>query len=328
MIRFGIVGSNWITERFIKAGKQHQDFTVSAVYSRSENKAKEVAAKYNIENAFHNLDEMAQSSEVDAVYIATPNSLHCEQALVFMKNGKHVLCEKPFASNKAEAEKMIAAAKTNGVTLMEAMKSTLMPNFVAVKENLHKIGRIQSYFSTNCRLSPFYEQYKNGELPNLFNPKLAGGSLMDLGVYTIYPIVELFGVPESINASGNVLSSGVDGNGQITLDYNEFKANVMFSCITESTLPTEIQGEDGTLLIHHISSPKKAEILFSNGVKEDISEPEQFEPMYYEIKEFIESIQTNSLESPHNTWANTIATMEILDEARKQMGVTVTKENE
>ncbi len=325
MIRFGIVGSNWITERFIKAGRQHADFTVTAVYSRTEKKAKEFAWKHQIENAFNSLEEMAQSSEIDAVYIATPNSLHCEQAVLFMNNSKHVLCEKPFAANKLEAEIMITAAKDNGVTLMEAMKSTLMPNFLAVKENLHKIGKIQSYFSTNCRLSPFYEQYKQGELPNLFNPKFAGGSLMDLGVYTIAPIVDLFGVPKAVDASGNVLDSGVDGNGQITLHYSNFKANVMFSCISESTLPTEIQGEDGTILVHHISSPKKAEILFSSGVAEDISEQEQFDPMYYEIEEFIDLIKSECLESPRNTWTNTMAVMEILDDARRQMGVdTVT----
>ncbi|WP_182103309.1 Gfo/Idh/MocA family protein [Niallia taxi] len=323
MIRFGIVGSNWITERFIKAGRQHEQFLVSAVYSRSKEKAQEFAKKQQIKHAFHNLDEMAASTEIDAVYIATPNSLHCEQAILFMNNKKHVICEKPFASNREEAEKMMAAAKNNGVSLMEAMKSTLMPNFLAVKENIHKIGKIQSYFSANCRLSPFYEQYKNGEMPNLFNPKLSGGALMDLGVYTVYPIVELFGAPKSIAAFGNLLSTGVDGNGQITLEYDGFRANVLFSCISESTLPTEIQGEAGTMLIHHISSPKKTEILIANGTTEDISESEQLEPMYYEIKEFIETIQSNTLESPRNTWAKTLLTMEILDEARRQMKVTM-----
>lgn len=323
VIRFGVIGTNWISERFIAAGSEHQDFIVNGVYSRSQEKANEFAEKHTIKHTFTDLTEMAIHNEIDAVYIATPNSLHAKQAIICMENGKHVICEKPLASNQVEVIQMINKAKENNVVLMEAMKSTLMPNFLAVKENLHKIGTIRSYFSSNCRYSPSYDVLKNNELPNIFNPDLSGGSLMDLGVYTIYPLIDLFGKPQKIQAIGTIVQSGVDGQGHILLDFEEVKANVMFSCITQSSNLTEIHGEKGTIMIHHISSPKKAEIHYHDGTIKDISNEQKFEPMYYEIVEFIQLIQSNKTESSFNTWENSIITMEILDEARRQIGVKI-----
>lgn len=323
MIKFGIVGTNWITERLIAAGRQHEDFNVTAVYSRSEEKGQAFTKKHQLPLAFTDINEMAKHDDIDAVYIASPNALHAEQSLLFMENGKHVLCEKPFASNSSEVLQMIRKAEEKGVVLMEAMKSTYMPNFLSVREHLHKIGPIRSYFSSSCRYSPFYDDLKNGSLPNLFNPALSGGALMDLGVYTIAPLVALFGRPTSIQATGTILASGVDGQGHMLLDYEEVKASVMFSCITNSYLPTEIIGEKGTIVVHHISSPKKAEIHYPDGTIEDISRQQEYDPMYYEIAEFIQLIQTNKQHSSVNTWENSIITMEILDQARKQIGVDI-----
>ncbi|SEN53310.1 Predicted dehydrogenase [Terribacillus saccharophilus] len=323
MIKFGIVGTNWITERLIAAGKQHEDFNVTAVYSRSEEKGQAFTKKHQLPLAFTDINEMAKHDDIDAVYIASPNALHAEQSLLFMENGKHVLCEKPFASNSSEVLQMIRKAEEKGVVLMEAMKSTYMPNFLSVREHLHKIGPIRSYFSSSCRYSSFYDDLKNGSLPNLFNPALSGGALMDLGVYTIAPLVALFGRPTSIQTTGTILASGVDGQGHMLLDYEEVKASVMFSCITNSYLPTEIIGEKGTIVVHHISSPKKAEIHYPDGTSEDISRQQEYDPMYYEIAEFIQLIQTNKQQSSVNTWENSIITMEILEQARRQMGVPI-----
>ncbi|SDC39342.1 Predicted dehydrogenase [Terribacillus halophilus] len=323
MINFGVVGTNWITERFIAAGRQHGDFNVTAVYSRSEEKGQAFSKKHQLPLSFTDIWEMARHEEIDAVYIATPNALHAKQAILFMENRKHVLCEKPFASNSTEVSSMIKKAEEEGVVLMEAMKSTCMPNFLAVREHLHKIGPVRSYFSSSCRYAAFYDDLKKGSLPNLFNPALSGGALMDLGVYTIAPLVALFGRPTSIQAIGTVLESGVDGHGHMQLEYEEVKASVMFSCITNSYLPTEIIGEKGTIVVHHISSPKGTEIHWPDGTKEDISNPQEYDPMYYEIAEFIQLIQTNKQQSSINTWENSIITMEILDQARQQMNVNI-----
>ena len=134
MIRFGVIGTNWITERFIEAAREVEGFSLTAVYSRTEDKAKPFAAKYNIPHITTDLKVMLESNWIDAVYIASPNSCHANQAILCMNHGKHVLCEKPIASNVNELKEMIAAAKKNKVLLMEAMKSTLLPIFRTIQK--------------------------------------------------------------------------------------------------------------------------------------------------------------------------------------------------
>lgn len=321
MVRFGIVGTNWITERFLKAALQAEDFQLAAVYSRTEEKAKEFAGKYGVERTFTDLQTMAASGEIDAVYIASPNSLHAEQAIIFMKHNVHVLCEKPVASNAKELQKMIAAARENNVLLMEALKSTLMPNFLAVKENLSKIGQVRRYFASYCQYSSRYDAYRQGTVLNAFKPEFSNGSLMDIGIYCIYPLVALFGKPEEIKAAGFKLESGVDGEGSMVLKYPDMDAVIMFSKITDSSLPSEIQGEDGNIIIDRISNPEKVELHHRNGEREDLTRDQLSDTMYYEAVEFINLIQSGKTESEVNSFANSMATMEILDEARRQIGV-------
>ncbi|MFJ7639194.1 Gfo/Idh/MocA family protein [Peribacillus sp. NPDC046944] len=321
MIRYGIIGTNWITERFLNAAKHVEGFSLNAVYSRTEEKARDFADKYGVKHTFTDLEEMASSSEIDAVYIASPNSHHSRQAVMFLQQKKHVLCEKPLASNAEEVREMIQAAQQNEVLLMEAMKSTIMPSFESLKENIHKIGEVRRYQGSYCQYSSRYDSYKSGTILNAFNPEFSSGSLMDLGIYAVYPLVVLFGKPNKIQASGTLLESGVDGQGTILLSYNDMEAIVMFSKITESTQPSEIQGEAGTILIDKISSPNEVDICYRDGTRESLSVKQEFPPMYYEAKEFVKLIQQGKTESDKNTFAHSLWSMEIMDEARKQIGV-------
>ncbi|MBG9447702.1 Gfo/Idh/MocA family protein [Cytobacillus firmus] len=321
MVRFGVVGTNWITERFLKAALQAEDFQLTAVYSRTEEKAKEFAGKYGVKRTFTDLQTMAASGEIDAVYIASPNSLHAEQSILFMKNNVHVLCEKPIASNTKELTSMIAAARENNVLLMEALKSSFMPNFLAVKENLHKIGKVRRYFASYCQYSSRYDAYRQGTVLNAFNPDFSNGSLMDIGIYCVYPLVALFGKPEEIKAAGYMLESGVDGEGSMVLKYPDMDAVIMYSKITDSSLPAEIQGEEGNIVIDRISAPEKVELHYRNGEREDLTQDQLSDSMYYEAKEFIRLVQAGKTESDINSHANSMITMEIIEEARRQIGV-------
>ncbi|BDG37602.1 Gfo/Idh/MocA family protein [Saccharococcus caldoxylosilyticus] len=321
MVRFATIGTNWITESFIEAAKQIEDFTLAAVYSRTEEKAREFAQKTGTTRTFTDLEELAKSDEIDAVYIASPNSLHAEQAIFLMNHGKHVLCEKPLASNTKEVKAMIEAARRNGVVLMEAMKTTLLPNFQVIRQHLHKLGKIRRYFASYCQYSSRYDAYKQGTVLNAFNPAFSNGALMDIGVYCIYPMVVLFGKPNRLQASSLKLESGVDGEGTIIFTYEEMDAIVMYSKITNSYLPAEIQGEDGSMLIDAIHTPTKVEIRYRNGRVEDITVPQEKHPMYYEAKEFIELIQNGKRESEVNSHEHSLLTIALMEEARKQTGI-------
>ncbi len=321
MVRFGVIGTNWITGAFIEAAKEVEGFALAAVYSRSEDTGRAFAERYGAVHTFTSVEEMAASGTVDAVYIASPTSFHAGHAEACLKQGIHVLCEKPVASNAREFKQMLAAAKDSGALLMEAMKSTLLPGFSAIVDHLPRIGTVRRYFANYCQYSSRYDAYKAGNVLNAFKPEFSNGALMDLGVYGIYPLVALFGKPDVVKATGVMLDSGVDGEGSIVLQYKTMDAVVMYSKITHSALPSEIQGEEGSLVIDKISEITKVELQYRNGETEDLSRPTASKLMMYEAEAFIRLIQEGKTESDINSHANSLAVLEIMDEARRQIGL-------
>ncbi|MNE72843.1 hypothetical protein D3C80_1688170 [compost metagenome] len=156
---------------------------------------------------------------------------------------------------------------------------------------------------------------------NAFNPEYSNGSLMDLGIYCLYPMVALFGKPDSVKATGIMLSSGVDGEGSMVMRYPDMDAVVMHSKITDSYLPAEIQGENGTMVIDKINQPYQVKIHYRDGTVEELTLPQVFEPMYYEANEFIHLLKNGQRESHTNSHANSLAVAEIMEEARRQIGL-------
>ncbi len=329
-VRFGVVGTNFITDWVIAGAREDSRFELTAVCSRTKERGEEFAAKHNIPHIFTSIEEMAASDKVDAIYIATPNCTHAQYSTICMQHGKHVLCEKPLASNAKEAREMVAVAKRHGVTLMEAMKSTLAPAFRSVQENLHRIGTPRRYFASFCQYSSRYDKFKEGIVLNTFRPELSNGALMDIGVYTIYPLVVLFGRPQAIEAQGIILSSGADGQGAANLKYEGMNATILYSKIANSMLPSEIEGENGNIVIDRIQTP--TEVLFYprqapasghevRSTGETLHIADHHNEYYHEIKEFIDLIEQGLPESKINSHDTSIATLEIMDEVRRQLGV-------
>ena len=329
-VRFGVVGTNNITDWVIAGGRQDERFELTAVCSRTQERADDFAAKHGIPHTFTSLEEMASSDVIDAVYIATPNCCHAQQAILCMNHGKHVLCEKPFASNAHEVRQMIEAAERNEVTLMEAMISTLNPNFIAAREKMKELGTIRRYFASYCQYSSRYDKFKEGIVLNAFKPELSNGAVMDIGIYTIYPMIALFGRPEKIEAQGIVLHTGADGQGAVNFGYDGMNATVLYSKIANSFLPTEIEGEAGNILIDHIHIAGKVDYIprvptgqgkTQKDVREAVGSPLEKSEYYYEIKEFIDLVNEGRKESSVNTLDNSLATIEVIDEIRRQLGV-------
>lgn len=329
-VRFGVVGTNNITDWVIAGGRQDERFELAAVCSRTQERAEEFAARHGIPHTFTSLKEMASSDKVDAVYIATPNCCHASQAILCMNHGKHVLCEKPFASNAREAREMIEAAARNGVTLMEAMISTFNPNFIIAREHLKDLGTVRRYFASYCQYSSRYDKFKEGVVLNAFKPELSNGAVMDIGIYTIYPMVALFGKPEKIEAQGVLLSTGVDGQGSVNFQYEGMNATVLYSKIANSFLPAEIEGEAGNLILDQIHIANKVEYIPRKPAGQGRSQKVERKSLgivldkseyYYEVKEFIDLIIEGRMESETNKLEYSLATMEVLDEIRRQLGV-------
>ncbi|MDR1644941.1 MAG: Gfo/Idh/MocA family oxidoreductase [Tannerellaceae bacterium] len=329
-LRLGVVGTNFITDWVITGARQDERLELTAVCSRRQETAAAFANKHGIRHIFTSLDDMARSPLIDAVYIASPNFLHASQSNLCMRHGKHVLCEKPLASNATEAKEMIATSKRYNVALMEAMKPTLTPNFLALRNNLERIGTPRRYFASFCQYSSRYDTYKQGSLPNTFRPDYSNGATMDIGTYTIYPMIVLFGRPQQIQASGVLLSSGVDGQAAVNFLYEGMNATVIYSKIANSALPTEIQGEEGFLTLDRIHTIRSLTFTPRSGTAPgkglvdkpiDLSMPLLWDEYYYEIAEFINLVRDGRCESEINSHANSLATLEVIDEIRRQMGV-------
>ena len=301
-VRFGVVGTNFISDWVIAGARQDERFELVAVYSRTQETADAFASKHNIPYTFTSLEEMAKSPLIDAVYIASPNFLHASQSILCMSY----------------------------VTLMEAMKPTLTPNFLAVRENLGRVGTVRRYFACYCQYSSRYDKFKEGIVLNAFKPELSNGAMMDIGIYTVYPMVVLFGRPKKIDASGIVLSSGADGQGAVNFLYEGMNATVLYSKIANSALPTEIQGEEGNLTLDRINiirkvtySPRLAPAMGKGPepVPEDLSVVADKDEYYYEVAEFINLVLSGKRESEINSLDNSLITLEIIDEVRRQLGI-------
>ena len=328
MIRFGVVGTGRISDWVLKGAGQDPRITVTAVCSRTQEAAEAFIARNPLaKNAriYTSVDEMAVDPEVDAIYIGTPNQTHCDYTITCLNAGKHVLCEKPLAINAEEGSRMINAAKGNGRLLMEAMVSTLNPNFRNLAEKLDKIAPVRKYSSYFCQYSTKYEALKRGEVATAFKPGTAG-ALRDVGVYTLYPVVALFGRPNTVKAelrSVNTPEGDADVQGTAYLGYGDMDATLTWSKSYDSFQPTEIAGEKGNLILDEIHIARKAEIVphsaptSGQGPKPGrsvISEGLPYNEYYYEFKEFADLIETGKTESSVNTLETSLIVLEIMDE--------------
>jgi len=319
MIRFAVVGTNWITRQFVDAAHETGKFKLTAVYSRTLEQAQTFASDYPVEKLFDSLEEMAKSDLIDAVYIASPNALHCEQSLVFLRQRKHVICEKPLASNLREAEEMVACAREHQVILFEAFKTASLPNFQILQQSLPKIGTLRKALINYCQYSSRYQRYLDGENPNTFNPAWSNGSIMDIGYYCLATAVNLWGEPQKVLASATLLQSGVDGLGTVLLDYGSFDVTLQHSKISQSVLPSEIQGEEGSLVIEQVSECQRVSFVARGGKPLDLSQPQHINTMLYEAETFARLIETNEINHPGLNRSLSVA--RLLTEIRRQTGV-------
>ncbi|WML38405.1 Gfo/Idh/MocA family oxidoreductase [Neobacillus sp. OS1-2] len=322
MINFATVGTGWITESFIQAARLSEQLHLVSVFSRTEEKGKKLADQYNASSYYTDIEEMAKSKEFEAVYIASPNSVHFEQALTFLRNKKHVICEKPIFSTTAELEEAYKTAEENGVYLFEAIRNIHTPNFKILKEKLHEAGKLRSAILPYIQYSSRYDLFLQGEEPNIFSAKYSGGALADLGVYPLYLAVGLFGEPNKVTYHPVILRSGVDGSGTLVLEYDEFVCTILCSKISHSALPCEIHGEKGTFVLEDAAPITEIQFIDSHTKESQILSVEQEEQnMVYEginIAEIIESKNDEEYKRLKH-WSEIV--LRITEEARKQNNI-------
>ncbi|EJG0709167.1 Gfo/Idh/MocA family oxidoreductase [Vibrio parahaemolyticus] len=319
MFKLAVIGTNWISQQFVEAAIQTKQFCLKAVYSRDIEKARLFGTPYDADTYYDSLEALGQDADIDAVYIASPNSLHAPQAIQMLKAGKHVICEKSMASNYALAQQMFACAEENNVVLFEAFMSPYTPNFQVLKESLPSIAPLRHATISYCQYSSRYQKYLNGENPNTFNPAFSNGSIMDIGYYCVGSAIELFGEPNSVQASAHVLPSGVDGCGSVTLAYDGFNVNLLHSKVSDSLIPSEFQGEQGSVLVDMIATGRGVERILRGEEKETLTLPQTENHMFYEAEAFAKQLKLGVIDEQMKQRSLTVA--KVLTEVRKQTGV-------
>lgn len=301
------------------AAREVPGFKLRGFYSRSMQKAEEFSRKYGAPAAYDDLARLSADPYADAVYIASPNSCHKEQTLKMLKSGKHVLVEKPAAPCESDFLKMQHTAETYGVTLLEAMRPVYTPGFAAIRKNLQKLGTIRRAVIVYCQYSSRYDKFKNGQIENAFNPSLANGALMDIGVYCARALISLFGPPKRVSATALRLHNGLDAQGSVLAQYDELNAELIYSKIADSRLGSELQGENGCMMIDDICNPKKIRILLRDGTEEIMEFPEGSFGMVYEIMAFMDMISSGRGTQEYNS--DTLLTLRLMDEIRAATGI-------
>ncbi|XJZ29011.1 Gfo/Idh/MocA family protein [Bacillota bacterium Lsc_1132] len=326
-MNFGTVGTGWITSSFIEAAQLSKEFNLTAVYSRSEDNAKILADTYGASVVYTDMDEMAKSDSIEAVYIASPNSVHFEQAIAFLKNKKHVICEKPIFSNTRELLAAYQVAEENGVYLFEAIRNIHTPNFKILKENLYMAGKVRSAILPYIQYSSRYDLFLQGEEPNIFTAKFSGGALVDLGVYPLYLAVGLFGAPKKSTYHPVILHSGVDGSGTLVLEYEDFVCTILCSKVSHSTIVCEIHGETGTFVMEDAAPISQIEFVDSHTKESRIlSVPQEEKDMVYECLEIAAVMKTGDWKRYEELKELSKIVLGVTEEARKQNNIVFDSE--
>ena len=320
-MKFGSIGTSWICEAFLSAAKKIDGMEYAAAYSRSRETGTAFARKNGAGTVFTDLKEMAQSDLIDAVYIASPNRFHYEQSKLFLEHGKHVLCEKPMTTTREEEAELISLAEQNGLVYAEAIMSIHTPAFQMLRQAILEIGVIRTVNFIFCQLSSKYPAYLAGKNPNIFNPEMHTGCLMDIGVYNVYLAAALFGKPDKIISDAVFLPSGADACGTAVLKYGNMTVNLIHSKVGQNYAPSEIIGDSGTISIASVSqltgmeliTKEKQSILAAYDISRD-------EIMGAEAAYFRDAVEKGPAEEYAFARNTSLLVREISDEIRRQNG--------
>ncbi len=314
---WGIVGPGIIANKFAAAIANVEEASLAAVASRSKSRGEDFAGRYRIPQVFCSYEALAQSDAVDAVYIATPHPFHLPCAELFLRAGKHVLCEKPLCVNAKQAKSLQTAARENNVFLMEAMWTRFLP---AVSELCNRIdagviGEIKGLRADFC-----YAQAPEEE-PKLYENHMAGGSLLDVGVYGLHFADLFLKTPEKLQASAWV-SDGVDVHTSVLLSYpNGAVAEISSAIGLQKPCVAWIYGTKGAIEVPDFYGAQEFFLHTENG-KRQFRFPSIGDGFEEEIIEACRCIRAGKTESEILPLSKTIEILEQTDAIRKLIGVS------
>ena len=321
-LRWGVLGAGWIADVFARSVLGHTRSRVQAVGSRDAHRGNLYSSRFDVptvrfgEGAY---ERLVSDPEVDAVYIATPHAFHREHALLAIAAGKPVLVEKAFTRNGAEARSVVGAARSAGVFCMEAMWTRFLPHMVEARRLVAEgvLGELV-HISADFGGSPEYDPASRN-----FDPALAGGALLDLGVYPINFIHDFLGAPGAVRALGALAPTGVDLRETVILSFPERRAmgTALSSFAADTARLASISGTEGRIDFGHDYYGPSGFSLTRAGRREVVFKQATELGWQFQVAEVARCVRDGAAESEVMPLSATVEVMDVLDAARAQLGV-------
>ncbi len=317
-MKIGILGAGGIAGSMAATVNGMDSAELYAVGSRSLEKSRAFAEKWGCKKAYGSYEELASDPDVDIIYVATPHSHHFEHSKLCLEHGKHVLCEKAFVVNAAQAKELFRIAEENNVVITEAIWTRYMPGRRVIDELLES-GIIGEVSTLTANLS-----YKIIQVPRIADPNLAGGALLDVGVYVINFALMHFGTEiDHIVSSCMKTDKGVDGQEAITIYFkNGRMANLTAGIFAKSDRRGIFYGSKGYLVVDNINNAHNIDIYSEDDqLIKHIDLPKQITGYEYEVEELMQTIQEGRTECESMPHEESIRVMEIMDGIREEWGI-------
>jgi predicted dehydrogenase len=321
---WGILGPGGIARAFAADLQSLAGHSVAAVGSRTLSNAEEFVSTFG-GKAYGSYEELVADESVDAIYVATPHPAHKENVVLALNAGKPVLCEKPFAVNAQEAQEMVAAAVANNVALMEAMWSRFLPHYALVREIVASgiLGKILTVHADHG------QRLADQNIPRLVDPLLAGGALLDLGIYPVSFAHMILSNPTKITASGVLTDRGVDGQTSMIFDYSSGAQAILNTTMLEQTpCRAVVAGVNGRLEIDRVFySPTSMRVTLFDGTVKQYPNTYVGHGIREQAEEFKQLVLSGKQQNELLNWKDTVDIMKTLDTVRSQIGLRYPFEN-
>lgn len=320
-VRWGVLGPGGIARAFADAVHTNTASRVAAVGSRSADRAAAFAGDFDVPRHYGSYEELVTDDGIDAVYVASPHSEHAEHAELALRAGKPVLVEKAFTQNAAQARRVVELARGNGLALMEAMWARFLPQAGVLRRLLADgvLGRVRTVIADHG------QAFDIGPFHRLLNPQLAGGALLDLGIYPVSFASLVLGAPEQITAVGELTETGVDGQVSMVLRTGAAHAVLNTTQLDRTPTTATVSGEQARVEFDGpFYAPASFRVVHRNGLTL-VGDPGPIrgsQGLAYEAAHFATLLADGLTESPLLPLTETVAIMATLDELRRQVGVS------
>lgn len=322
-MKLGIIGAGMIAQEVLGFIKEvsNVDLVAIAATPRSEDKLRDLSEKYGIGKYYTDYEELLKNPDVEVVYVALPNNLHYEVMDKALEANKDIICEKPFTANVNQALRIFKKAEAKGRIVLEAVSNRFIPNAIRVKEEISKLGKIKIVSFNYSQYSSRYDRFKQGDIAPAFSLENAGGALMDLNIYNIDYVINLFGRPKDVSYFPNIENS-IDTSGVCVLDYEDFKAVCIGAKDSAAGFLNTIQGEEGTIEIPDtVSTVGSYRIKKTHGDYQTYNENADKSRLFYEFVEFEKIIRERDMKRVEKLKEITLNTAETLNQARIEAGI-------